>query len=313
MKAPDEYFDCPDHRSAQTCKDLKEVIGCILGHYEVGITEELTGEDKDRVNSILRSYMERQLRWLEEDPPDYFNLMEFESDLTEFLCWMGMTQEFNGNPEAIFGDLYDKAEYYIKMVFNDAAIELENTCMENRSDSECTHNIQWYTIQLYVQMLEIAQYLGINQELSMPDIYDFCDDAISEVLFNFTMVDPSTMNEHYHTGSSETWFKNYQLELSDPDDIIQIMYLMDNALGVTLELDFSEIDWIEDNSTYYGKEIFIIDNGMISLNKSQEDVAKALCDSNTDQDCSPSTFRKYYSINRNKCQIGYLQIRWSNF
>jgi hypothetical protein len=226
MKAKDELFDCPDPRSAQACTDLKEIIACRLGHYELGPAEELTGEDKTAINSILVSYMERQLRYLEEEPPDYFDLSAFQSDLSEYLCWVAMTQEFNANPESIFGDLYEKASYYIKQVFSESALELEGVCQENRADGECSPGNTWYAIQSYVQMLEITQFLGLDEELSLEDVYEFCDGAVNDMLFNFSMFDPVSMNEHYQPVPSGHWYKNYQIQLSSPDDAIQFMYFI---------------------------------------------------------------------------------------
>jgi hypothetical protein len=309
MKAGDDLFNCPDPRSAQTCSDLKEVIACQLGHYELGITEELTGKDKTTVNNILRSYMEIQLQYLEEEPPDYFDVLVFQNDLTEYLCWVAMTQEFNSNPESIFGDLYKEAEYYVKLVFAEHLLDLESTCLQSRSDGDCVPGNIWYTIHNYAQMLEIAQFTGLDQELSLEDIYDFCDGAVNDVLYNFHLIDPVTMNEHYQPVESDHWYKSYQLELSSPDDSIQFMYFMENALGDALEVDLGEIVWQENNSAYYNQDAFIIENGVLRLNKTQEYVDEAL-------NCNPATeycmdyFRCFYTLHRDNCEIGSVDVGW---
>jgi hypothetical protein len=307
--ADDEYFNCPDPRSAQACTDLREIIACKLGHYEVGIAKELTGEDKTTINNILREYMERQLMYLEEEPPYYSNLSEFQSDLSEYMCWVAMTQEFNGNPESIFGDLYEKASYYIRIVFSESASELEEMCQQNRAEGDCVPGNLWYAIHNYVQMLEIAQLLGLDEELNLKDVYEFCDQAVNEVLYNLSMIDPVTMNEHYQPSPSGHWYKNYQFDLLTPNDSIQFMYIMENALGEQIELDLAEIVWHNENPSEYNKDAFIFENGILKLNKSQKYVAETL-------NCNPATdycanyIRSFYNLYRDDCNLGSVMVTW---
>lgn len=306
----DDMIDCPDHRSTQNCKDVKEVIACKLGHYEEGGMEELTEEDRKDINDILRNYMDRQLRYLEEEPPEFYELYQFQEDLKEYLCWTALTQEFNGNPESVFGDLYNRAESIIKDVLGFFAQDLDSTCVQNRKDSECVQGKGWYEIQTYMQWLTIAQQLGLDQELEMKDIYEFCDNAVNELLYNLKLIDPINLTEYYHPYGDEVWFKNYQIEFSSPDDVFSFMHIMENALGQPMEIEEADIEWIEDsNVAAWVKNAFIYENGELWLNKNQEYVNESLgCDPIVES--CVTYYHSGFSLMRNDCIVAYVDVFW---
>jgi len=310
MTVEDGMFDCPDYRSTQYCSDVKEVIACKLGHYGEGGDEVLTEEDRKAINDILRNYMDRQLRYLEEEPPEFYELHQFQEDLKEYLCWAVMTQEFNADPESVFGDLYNRAKSIIKDVLVFFSQDLESTCLQNRDIDECTIGIGWHEIQTYVQWLEIAQQLGLDQELEMKNIYEFCDNAVNELLYILTLNNPLDMTEYYHPGGDVEWHKNYRIEFLSPDDVFSFMYIMENALGVPIEVEEGDIEWIEDsNVAYYVENAFVFENGELWLNKNQEYVNESLsCDPNVES--CVTYYYSGFSLMRNGCKIGYVNVIW---
>jgi hypothetical protein len=307
MTVEDGMFECPDYRSAQVCSDLKEIIACKLGHYVAGINDELTGEDKKAINDILYKYMDRQLKYLEEEPPDYSYIYLFEEDLTEYLCWAAMTQEFNTNPESVFGDLYSRAKTIIKNVLSEHAMDMEDACLQSREVNECGGGTQWFTLQTYVLWLEIAQQLGLD--LDMKDIYEFCDGAVNESFHTLTLVNPLTQNEYYHPHGDSEWYKIYQIELSSPDDTLSFKFMMNNAIGETVEVEETEFEWEEDYVPYYLENVFIYSDGKLWINKNQETVKEAL-NCNPNEDVCMDYFHSGFSVMRNECDIAYVKIIW---
>ena len=309
MDVDEGMFECPDHRSAQACNDLKEIIACKLGHYELGFNGELNGEDKKAINEILRDYMDRQLDYLEEEPPDYFDIYQFQADLSEYLCWMALTQEFNGDYESVFGDLYERANSIIKEVLSTHADDMENACLQSREVSECVVGTEWFTIQSYIQWLEIAQKLGLDQELNMNDIYEFCDGAVNESLYIMTMINPLSMDEYYHPDGEDVWFKNYQIEFSSPDETFSFMYIMENAIGEHIQIEESDISWVEDNVAYYVEGAFIYSNGELGLNTNQQYVRESL-NCNPSEDPCVEVYHSGFSVMRKDCRVAYVDITW---
>lgn len=303
-------FDCPDPRSAQYCNDLNEIIACKLKHYEVGLNGELSQEDKNEVNNILRKYMETQLRYLEEEVKDYYDMFQFQSDLKEYLCWEAKTQLFNGNPEAVFGDLYARAEKYIIMGFNEVISDLEETCLADRLDQNCVFGNAWGTTQSYLQAMVIAQKLGIDQQMPVSNIFEFCDGALNELLRDFTMVDPGSMTEYpYHgQGGIDIDWKSYIIEFSDPDDVFLFEYYMTNPLDSVAGLNEGEIQWIE-TTTGTNAGAFIYSNGILSLNKSQEYVSDVLSCNSREETCT-GAFNQVYALTRDGCEIAWASVRW---
>ncbi len=314
INAGNENFDCPDPRSAQTCENVREIIACKLSTYEVGGNEELTQEDKNSINAILRTFMEMQLQYLEEEPPDYLDLFEFQYDLSQYLCWEAMTQEFNSNPESIFGDLYNKAEEYINDVFTEIMTDLEETCIGDRLNYDCTYGTAWNTMLTYIQMLVVAQQLGIDEKIPIPDLFEFCDGAVNELLHNFTMVNRLNMTEFSYPGGPNNYFnyyKNYYIELQDPNDVISIDYFMTNILDSLVKVEDTDIQWIETGSQLTSENAFIYNNGTISLNTIQEYVSQSL-NCNWAEEICVEHFYSVFSLYRNDCDVASVTLSWYN-
>ena len=159
--------------------------------------------------------------------------------------------------------------------------------------------------------MAIAQELGLDQQMPIPDIFDFCEGSLNEVLRNFTMVDPGNMTEYpyYGQGGIDIEWKLYEIEFNDPDDIFSFEYYMTNPLDSVFKMENDEIIWVESNTSGANADAFIYDNGMLSLNKSQQYVSEALNCNPAEESCSGG-FLQDFALTRNGCEIAWVSVRW---
>lgn len=312
ISADDSYFDCPDVRSAQTCDDLREVIACNLGHIEVGINEEMNAEDRNLVNSLLKTWMSEQLQYASTDEIDFSDVYEFQYELSQYLCWKSMTQEYNSNPEFVFANLFDEAETLILEGFMEVMGELDVECVKNLElvPQDCSRlgTVVFYT-QAYLEWLAIAQELGIENDPAIIDMFDFCGNSVENTYIDFAMIHAETMAEFVITSGSEEGIADYHIILNGPDHTIPVAYIMTDLLGELVEIDESEMQWIDqgDWGTTVANAITCKD-GIISLNKSNATVYGMLYSNMEDR---PTRVHTDYELFRGNCLEATVTFTWS--
>lgn len=296
-------LSCPEARSAQSCDDLREIIGCTLGAYEVGINEQLSQEDQNKASNILKLWMEEQLKYADlEGGMDYTDIYEFEFELSEYLCWKSMTQEFNGNANSYFADLYQKAEGVIRKGFNSVVAELEDLCMSSLTPpEECPSGNSVLTTKSYLQWYAIAQQLGIENDLEVSDILQFCEGSLTRLLVDFALVDPSTLQEFQHNSSGG--IKVYLVELPAANSQINVRHIMANLLDEAIDLEETDIQWI--STTLEEDQAFYYLNGTVAMKSEAVEYINQCT-----IDCLDA-FAGGFDIYRNNCWVAQAMVIWS--
>jgi hypothetical protein len=303
-----EDYSCPDARSARTCADLKEIIGCTLGSYEVGINEEMSKQDRDAVNPLLRAWMEEQLKYADHSTLDYSDRYEFEYELREYLCWKAMTKYYNSVPETVFGDLFDQAEVYIINAIEKIMNELDVYCLDALLNEPCWNDALEYS-KSFIEWLVIAQEIGIENAPGIIELTDFCNGSINEVLYDFTMINAETWTEFEKNEVNEN-LELYFIELESTGQVIQIDYLMLNALDDLVEIDESGIEWI-DVTQWGGQEKgnFIYEDGLLRMNPDLITFI-GLCPPDF-QACD--NFVGEFEIYKDDCFMANVVVSWSRY
>jgi hypothetical protein len=251
--------------------------------------------------------MTEQLKYADQSSTDYTDFYEFEYELSQYLCWKAMTQEFNSAPEAVFRDLYDQAEIYILKAFESIIGELDVLCLEDVSSDSCYYGAAMLYTENYLDWLALAQELGIENAPEIMGLMDFCGGSITELLYNFTMINAETELELNREGGEES-FKSYSVNLESTEQIIQIEYQMFNLLDELIEIDSAEIKWI-DVTQWGGQEKggFLYENGQLGMNPELRTLI-GFCHPD-DPDCK--YFAGEFEIYRNDCHMADLRISWT--
>ena len=176
------------------------------------------------------------------------------------------------------------------------------------SDDECLIGFSIDLTKSYLQWLVVAQELGIETDPRIIGLSEFCDNSITKTLVNFTIVESGTYDQLPNAEGYDT-YKLYTVDLESTGQVIHVDYFMTNLLDELVEIDESEIKWV-DVSQWGGaqKGYFVYSEGALSMSANLRTYIGSCL---PDQDCD--FYSGEFEVYRNDCYIASVYVSWSRY